>query len=131
MEKHLKDIFFIESELRGKKKKERHDEITDLRKQVDELTNKFYTTIPHNFGRRRPVPILSLTELKDKIQMLDLMADMRRTAVLLAQKSVLLHPFDFWYQHLGAGVKQLEANTPTFDMIQVSVTITRKKKKKK
>lgn len=39
-------------------------------KQLEELSSRFYTIIPHNFGRKRPPPINSLEVLQAKKDML-------------------------------------------------------------
>ena len=37
---------------------------------LEELSSKFYTTIPHNFGRHRPTPIDMMEILEKKKEML-------------------------------------------------------------
>ncbi|KAL9010337.1 MAG: hypothetical protein Q9173_004721 [Seirophora scorigena] len=43
---------------------------------IEEYSNKYYSTIPHDFGRRRPTPINNQDILRTEISMLDTLTDM-------------------------------------------------------
>ncbi|KAI4287708.1 MAG: hypothetical protein L6R35_003033 [Caloplaca aegaea] len=45
-------------------------------KAIEEYSNKYYSTIPHDFGRRRPIPIDNQDLLRTEISMLDTLTDM-------------------------------------------------------
>ena len=46
------------------------DSIKKKKGQLNELTSRFYTLIPHNFGRQRPPPIVDLETVRAKMDML-------------------------------------------------------------
>ena len=74
------------------------------------LTNKFYTSIPHNFGMRLPPPIDSLELLKQKVEMLDVLGGIERSRDLLQSTKDLLamNPLDRHYQALHTEITPLE-----------------------
>ncbi|KAL8900699.1 MAG: hypothetical protein Q9207_005566, partial [Kuettlingeria erythrocarpa] len=43
---------------------------------IEDFSNQYYSTIPHNFGRNRPVPIDDQDTLRREIAMLDTLSDM-------------------------------------------------------
>ncbi|KAL8867399.1 MAG: hypothetical protein Q9174_005689 [Haloplaca sp. 1 TL-2023] len=43
---------------------------------IDDFSNKYYSTIPHEFGRRRPIPISNIELLRQETSMLDTLSDM-------------------------------------------------------
>ena len=60
-----------------------YDSETLSRDKLMELTNQFYTLIPHNFGRNRPPLIDSAEMLKKKMNMLEALADIEIAAHLV------------------------------------------------
>ncbi|KAL8760361.1 MAG: hypothetical protein Q9184_003383 [Pyrenodesmia sp. 2 TL-2023] len=43
---------------------------------IEDFSNKYYSTIPHNFGRNRPIPINNQDILRGEIALLDTLSDM-------------------------------------------------------
>ncbi|KAL8810323.1 MAG: hypothetical protein Q9200_002678 [Gallowayella weberi] len=43
---------------------------------IEDLSNKYYSTIPHEFGRNRPIPIANNDILRKETSMLDTLSDM-------------------------------------------------------
>lgn len=76
---------------------------TSFRNAVENLSNTFYSVIPHAFGRNRPPVINSQAMLKTEIELLESLSDMKDAALLMkvdksAQDEV--HPLDRHYQAL-------------------------------
>uniref|UniRef100_A0A670ILM4 Poly [ADP-ribose] polymerase n=1 Tax=Podarcis muralis TaxID=64176 RepID=A0A670ILM4_PODMU len=55
-------------------------------KQLEELSSRFYTIIPHNFGRARPPPISTQEVVQAKKDMLLVLADIELAQSMQAQK---------------------------------------------
>jgi poly [ADP-ribose] polymerase len=51
--------------------------------QIEELSNLFYSVIPHAFGRNRPPVINTITALKKEIDLLESLSDMKDAAAVL------------------------------------------------
>ncbi|KAL9576611.1 MAG: hypothetical protein Q9212_006959 [Teloschistes hypoglaucus] len=43
---------------------------------IEDFSNKYYSTIPHEFGRQRPIPITNTDVLRKETSMLDTLSDM-------------------------------------------------------
>ena len=50
--------------------------------EVARLTSRFYTVIPHSFGRNRPPPLDTLYKVKAKIEMCDVLSDIETAQVI-------------------------------------------------
>ncbi|KAK5655677.1 hypothetical protein OQA88_5610 [Cercophora sp. LCS_1] len=71
---------------------------------VEDLSNSFYSIIPHAFGRSRPPIIQSQPMLKKEIELLESLSDMKDTALLMKLQNVEdddVHPLDRQYQGLN------------------------------
>lgn len=55
---------------------------------LSELSSKFYTIIPHDFGRSVPPKITTLDEVRTKMDMLLVLTDIESTQTLLKTKKV-------------------------------------------
>jgi poly [ADP-ribose] polymerase len=53
------------------------------RQEVEELSNMYYSLIPHNFGRSRPPVIGDTSSLKREVDLLDSLGDMKAAADLM------------------------------------------------
>jgi len=96
-----------------------------------ELSSKFYTVIPHNFGRNVPPPIKTSETLKQKMQLLEAMADIEIAQSLIKQAeksdsndSVI----DQNYQKLKCALRPIEKNTEEFKLISDFVMANQEKK---
>lgn len=73
------------------------------RDEVERLSNQYYSVIPHAFGRQRPPVIWSNQALKQEIEVLESLSDMKEAAAML--KSQLkddsgVHPLDKQFRGL-------------------------------
>ncbi|MCJ1308028.1 hypothetical protein MMC25_001678 [Agyrium rufum] len=78
---------------------------TPFRTAVEDLSNSYYTLIPHSFGRNRP-PIISDNDLlKREIELLDSLSDMSISDKIMKESKSdvkdLIHPLDKQYTGLG------------------------------
>lgn len=78
-----------------------------LRRQaaIAELSDAYYTVIPHVFGRNRPPVIGSDDRLKKEIALLDSLSDMEIANALMKEskddEGEAIHPLDRQYSRLG------------------------------
>jgi poly [ADP-ribose] polymerase len=84
------------------------------RQEMEELTNMYLSTIPHNFGRNRPRPIVSEEQLKKEIGLLESLSDMKIAEDIMKEaksgpKSDV-HPLD--RQYAGLNMKEMTALDP-------------------
>uniref|UniRef100_G3SWT4 Poly [ADP-ribose] polymerase n=1 Tax=Loxodonta africana TaxID=9785 RepID=G3SWT4_LOXAF len=90
---------------------------------LEELSSRFYTVIPHNFGRTRPLPINSPELLQAKKDMLLVLADIELAQTLQAtseEKKVeeVPHPLDRDYELLKCQLQLLDSEAPEYKVIQ-------------
>ncbi|XP_060691757.1 protein mono-ADP-ribosyltransferase PARP3 [Hemiscyllium ocellatum] len=103
------------------------------RKQLEELSSKFYTIIPHYFGRNRP-PVIDTSEvIQAKRDMLLVLADIELAQSLQAEKEQKIktevieevpHPLDEDYNVLKCDLQLLAPNSEEFQMIKKYVDAT-------
>ncbi|XP_008056005.1 poly [ADP-ribose] polymerase 3 [Carlito syrichta] len=97
---------------------------TDGGQSLEELSSRFYTVIPHNFGRSRPPPINSPELLQAKKDMLLVLADIELAQTLQAapeQEKIVEevpHPLDRDYQLLKCQLQLLDSGVPEYKVIQ-------------
>lgn len=90
---------------------------------LEELSSRFYTVIPHNFGRSRPPPISSPEILRAKKDMLLVLADIELAQTLQAAPGEetlqeVPHPLDRDYQLLRCQLQLLDSGVPEYKAIQ-------------
>jgi poly [ADP-ribose] polymerase 2/3/4 len=93
-------------------------------KLVTDLSSRFYTLIPHSFGRRVPPPINTLELLQKKYDMLNVLNDIE-IALGLEQKEearpeeeLLPHPADENYRKLKAELEWVDPKSREFEFIK-------------
>uniref|UniRef100_A0A669DU38 Poly [ADP-ribose] polymerase n=1 Tax=Oreochromis niloticus TaxID=8128 RepID=A0A669DU38_ORENI len=94
--------------------------------RLEELSSKFYTTIPHNFGRNRPPTINDREIVEKKKEMLLVLADIELAQTLKsetekAQEEMIQtvpHPIDQDYNSLKCKLTLMEKNTEMFKIIE-------------
>jgi poly [ADP-ribose] polymerase len=94
-------------------------------KDVMDLTSRFYTVIPHSFGRRVP-PVINTTELLDKKkEMLNVLTDIEIALSLqnkpvaeAAPSDLAPHPADENYKKLNAELTVVDPGTPEYKFIE-------------
>jgi poly [ADP-ribose] polymerase len=67
------------------------------------LSNRFYSLIPHAFGRNRPPVIASEAQLKAEIDLMDSLGDLKEAAAIMKAERPkdTVHQFDRQYAALG------------------------------
>ncbi|XP_053325774.1 LOW QUALITY PROTEIN: protein mono-ADP-ribosyltransferase PARP3 [Spea bombifrons] len=105
----------------------------ESKQKLSELTSKFYTIIPHNFGRKTPPVIDSLDVLQAKKDMLLVLADIELAQTLQADKlkqeqeaeiTEVPHPLDVDYQLLKCELSLLDPSVEEYKIIQTYVENT-------
>ncbi|XP_066470308.1 protein mono-ADP-ribosyltransferase PARP3 [Tiliqua scincoides] len=105
-------------------------------KQIEELSSRFYTIIPHNFGRNRPPPIGTQEVVQAKKDMLLVLADIELAQSLQAQKKKeeeeeeemkveeVPHPLDKDYDLLRCELTLVDPSSEDFKLIKTYVEKT-------
>ena len=87
-----------------------------------ELTNQFYTLIPHNFGRNRPPVINSPEMLKNKMHMLEALADIEIAAHIVEDTSKnnteFVNQLDANYARLQTDIQPVETDSEEYKIIE-------------
>ena len=93
----------------------------------DELSSKFYTAIPHSFGRQRPPVIKTTASLQQRYDMCNILMDMystNETIRKLEEEEAKVDvkkvpsPVDSHYKSLNADLSVMKKNTDEFQKIQ-------------
>lgn len=96
---------------------------------VENLSNLFYSFIPHNFGRNRPPVIRDQNMVKKEIELLDNLTDMKdATALMKANLSSrpTVHPLDTQYKGLGMEeMSPLDPSSQEFLLLKEYLTETK------
>uniref|UniRef100_A0A8B9TKI9 Poly [ADP-ribose] polymerase n=1 Tax=Anas platyrhynchos TaxID=8839 RepID=A0A8B9TKI9_ANAPL len=98
--------------------------------RLEELSSRFYTIVPHNFGRARPPLIDSPDLLRAKKDMLLVLADIEVAQSLQAQKAEeeeeeeVAHPLDQDYALLCCQLSLLDPSSREHQLIQNYVVQT-------
>lgn len=102
------------------------------RNKLEELANKFFTVIPHNFGRNRPPIISDDSVLQGKKEMLLVLADIEIAQSLKAEsekaneemKDTVPHPVDQNYQSLKCRLSIMNKKSKEFKIIEKYLNAT-------
>ncbi|DAZ98404.1 TPA: hypothetical protein N0F65_000118 [Lagenidium giganteum] len=103
---------------------------TAIRKAKDhlkELSSQFYTLIPHDFGRNLPPLIESMADIRLKIDLLQVLADIEISQTLRKERKKVksdLNPMDVQYEMLNIKLEPLLENEEEFKTIQRYVETT-------
>ncbi|XP_069500129.1 protein mono-ADP-ribosyltransferase PARP3-like isoform X1 [Ambystoma mexicanum] len=104
------------------------------KKNLEELSSRFYTIVPHNFGRMRP-PIIDTAEvIQAKKDMLLVLADIELAQTLQANKvkkeeeemleQTVPHPLDEDYMLLKCELSLVPPTSEEFKIIKTYVDVT-------
>ena len=99
-------------------------EIEDLLKnsgqnrQFVELSNNFYTRIPHDFGMKVPPVINTQQQLREKMKLLEVLEEVEVAVSILNQKSEIDNPIDRHYDQLDCLLKPLDHEDKMFKIIE-------------
>jgi poly [ADP-ribose] polymerase len=77
---------------------------TSSRVEIEDLSNRYYSAIPHNFGRSRPPVIGSTDALKQELDLLNSLGDMKEAAELMKKdldSAEKIHALDRQFRGLG------------------------------
>ena len=109
---------------------------TNNRRRLTELSSEFYTRIPHCTGMRAP-PIIDNDDLLEiKIQMLEVLGDIKLGMDLLREsskggnkdnieeKKVRLHPIDRLYQNLRCDIRSMSCESDEFSLLEQYIMST-------
>ncbi|GLD95978.1 hypothetical protein PINS_up004656 [Pythium insidiosum] len=112
----------------------RDKRVRQLKDELKSLSGEFYSLIPHDFGRALPPIIDSLDEIKLKIDLLEVLADIeisqklqrerRRAASSKSSDGIAIHPLDAQYKLLGVDLEPLAESEPDFHVLQRYVETT-------
>jgi len=85
---------------------------------IAELSSKFFTLIPHNFGRSKP-PVLDPTAIRAKKDVMLTLADIELAQSLQVKRDPdELHELDVKYRSLGCEVTLIEKNSKEFKLVK-------------
>ncbi|KAK3686150.1 poly-ribose polymerase-like protein [Podospora appendiculata] len=96
---------------------------------VEQLSNSFYSLIPHAFGRNRPPVITDQNMVKREIELLESLSDMKEAANIMKLDKTGdddIHPLDKQFQGLGLEeMTPLDPATQEFEHLQDYLMNTR------
>ncbi|PIK56560.1 putative poly [Apostichopus japonicus] len=100
--------------------------------ELQELSSKFYTVIPHSFGRKLPPTIDSTEVLQEKKYMLLVLGDIEIAQSMLKEKPMgqkentkeVPHPLDVQYALLKCGLEYVLPKSAKFEIIDAYVKAT-------
>lgn len=94
-------------------------------KSINDLSSRFYTVIPHSFGRRVPPPINTVDLLHKKIDMLNVLNDIEIAVALQKgaeaqgpEPELLPHPADENYKKLKADLEWVDPKSDEYGWIE-------------
>lgn len=99
--------------------------VRKLKSELKHLSSEFYTLIPHDFGRSLPPTIDTMDEVKLKIDLLEVLADVEISQKLEHEKNkakkaneVPIHPLDAQYNMLNVKMEPVAETDDEFKIIQ-------------
>ncbi|XP_066927889.1 protein mono-ADP-ribosyltransferase PARP3-like [Clytia hemisphaerica] len=97
---------------------------------MNNLTSKFFTLIPHNFGRKRPPTINGLEILQKKMEMLMVLGDIEvaqslQKGPVKTENGDVPHPLDANYGLLNCGLTLVDKKSETYKIIDTYVQNTK------
>lgn len=91
---------------------------------IEELTNRFYTLIPHVFGMKRPPKINSLQMVRTKLAMVEALADIEVASTLLKANKGAGSMIDANYEKLNCHIEPVARSSAEFKTVQEYVDNT-------
>ncbi|GBM00800.1 Poly [ADP-ribose] polymerase 1 [Araneus ventricosus] len=86
--------------------------------KITEVSNRFFTLIPHNFGLKKP-PLLDNEEIiKSKIEMLDSLLQIGIAYSIIKDQAEKEDPIDMHYRKLKADIEAVEKDTEEYFLIE-------------
>ncbi|XP_077581623.1 protein mono-ADP-ribosyltransferase PARP3 isoform X2 [Stigmatopora nigra] len=109
------------------------------KRRLEELSSKFFTEIPHNFGRNRPPTIETLDIVEKKKEMLMVLADIELAQTLKSETEkaheemieTVPHQLDQDYNSLNCTLTLMDKSIETFKIIETYLKQTQGSQKPK
>jgi len=86
--------------------------------------NQFYTKIPHDFGMKVPTVIRSQEEIKEKINLLEALSDIKIAMKMIEESMTKGNPLDNQYKSLQCPINVLKKTSSDYKLIEKYVTNT-------
>ena len=100
---------------------------------LGDLSSRFYTIVPHSFGRMVPPVINSIDMLQKKMEMLEMLSDIDLALGLEKKEAeddeVLPHPIDQHYDSLHCKLSLVDRGSEEFKVVQQYLTATQEDRK--
>ncbi|KAE9547246.1 hypothetical protein FO519_009540, partial [Halicephalobus sp. NKZ332] len=93
----------------------------NFNKEFREAVDEYYTRIPHYFGMRVPSPIRDIDELKQELELLEVLSEIEAAVSSINQElktKEKLHPIDQTYQKLKCEILPLESDSERFKLVE-------------
>ncbi|GKU11822.1 unnamed protein product, partial [Fusarium langsethiae] len=81
--------------------------------EIKAISNRYYSFIPHKFGRKTPPPIVNETMLTNELDLLGSLSEMKEAAAIMKterKSGKSMHPLDHQFQ--GLGLQEMTPLTP-------------------
>ncbi|CAH0477959.1 unnamed protein product [Peronospora belbahrii] len=103
--------------------------LSSLKTDLKELSSEFYSLIPHDFGRSLPPVIATMTDLKLKLELLEVLSNLEISQMLQKQDAerpmgLAIHPLDTHYNMLNTNMKPLSKREKEFKIIEKFINKT-------
>ena len=104
------------------------EEVLDKKKtgNLSQLSSRFYSLVPHDFGFQNVANFIinSRERLRQKIEMIDSLTDMKIASSILENKKSSEHPIDDYYKQLNCDLKAIEKSDPKYKLLEEYVRNT-------
>ncbi|KAF0709232.1 Aste57867_6036 [Aphanomyces stellatus] len=93
---------------------------------LKEYSSDFYTLVPHDFGMHLPPVIDTMSELKQKLDLLEVLSDIEITQKMIKtqHKERDVNPVDARYGALGMTMEEVSQSSSEFKNIQEYIALT-------
>ncbi|CAI5700572.1 unnamed protein product [Peronospora effusa] len=103
--------------------------LSSIRGDLKALSSEFYSLIPHDFGRSLPPVIETMTDLKLKLELLEVLSNLEISQMLQKEEANKLtgpavHPLDTHYNMLNTKMKPLSKRGKEFKIIEKFINKT-------
>lgn len=96
-----------------------------LQMRFEDLSNQFYTAIPHDFGHNKPPTIDAKKLLYEKYELLNILTDIEVAARMLENTNIKKDPLQDKYDQLLNKIEPLDKNSDEWERISTYVNKTR------
>ncbi|KAF0974778.1 hypothetical protein FDP41_006252 [Naegleria fowleri] len=83
---------------------------------LESLSSRFFTLIPHNFGRNTP-PVINKTLLKKKIELVESLAELEVASKIISHEKKTENPIDTIYNDLHTELTPVDKNSEEWKWI--------------